>query len=47
MWFSKCGTEVALALSILFGNKLMSNGVEGGRYWEGRCVVFKSSAISR
>jgi len=44
---SKCGTEVALALSVSFDNKLMSNGVEGGGYWGGGCVVFKSSAISR
>ena len=32
MWFSKRGTEIALALSVSFNNKLMSNGVEGGGY---------------
>lgn len=47
VWFIKCGTEVALVLSVglillqFSDNKLMSNGVEGGEYSEGGASSFK------
>ena len=44
MWFSKVWCEVALTLSVLFDDKLMSNRVEDSGYLAGRCAVFKALA---